>query len=66
MYSSTILDLGTRRVVSLTNLLLYQQGKIPWYPLIRRLSGPQSLSGHYGGEKNSLPFLGIEPWPFSL
>jgi len=29
--------------------LLYPQGKSPWYPLDRRLGGPQSLSGH-GGE----------------
>jgi len=29
--------------------LLYPQGKSLWYPLNRRLGGPQSLSG-YGGE----------------
>jgi len=25
---------------------LYSQGKSPWYPLDRRLGGPQSRSGH--------------------
>jgi len=29
-------------VVSFTPLPLYSQGKSPWYPLDRRLSGPQS------------------------
>jgi hypothetical protein len=31
----------------------YPQGKSPWYPLDRRLGGPQSCSGHGGEEKNS-------------
>jgi hypothetical protein len=31
------------------------------YPLGRRLSGPQSLSGRGGIEKISLSLLGIEP-----
>jgi len=31
------------------------QGKTPWYPLDRRLDGPQSCSGHSGKEKNSQP-----------
>jgi hypothetical protein len=44
-YSSTILDLGTRWI-SFTPQLLY-----PRYLLDRRLSGPQGLSGRYGGEK---------------
>jgi hypothetical protein len=34
-------------------------GKSPWYPLDRRLSGPQSRSGR-GGEENSQPLLGLE------
>jgi len=38
---------------------LYSQGKIPWYPLYRRLGETQSQSGH-GVEKNSQPPLGIE------
>jgi len=29
------------------------QGKSPWYPLDRRLGGPQSRSGRGGLEKNS-------------
>jgi len=42
------------------------QGKERWYPLVRRLGGPQSQFGHGGEEKNSLPLLGIEPWLSSL
>jgi hypothetical protein len=40
-------DLSTtwRLVVSFMPLLLYPQGKSPWYPLDRRLGGPQSQSG---------------------
>jgi hypothetical protein len=37
------------------------QGKSPWYPLDRRLGGPQSRSGRGGEEKNSQPPPGIEP-----
>jgi hypothetical protein len=33
---------------------LYLQGKSPWYPLERRLGGPQSQPG-LGEEKNSQP-----------
>jgi hypothetical protein len=33
--------------------LIHPQGKSPWYPLDRRLSGPQSRSGRGGKEKNS-------------
>jgi hypothetical protein len=40
---------------------LYPRGKDPRYPLYRRLSGPQSRSGHRGYRKNALPLLGIEP-----
>jgi hypothetical protein len=58
-----ILDLSTRWrwVVSFTPLPLYPQGKSPWYPLDRRLSGPESRSGRGGEEKNSQPPPGIEP-----
>jgi hypothetical protein len=42
-------------VVSFTPRLLYPEGKRPWYPLNRRLCGPQSRSGRGGGEKNSQP-----------
>jgi hypothetical protein len=35
--------------------LLYPQGKSARYPLDKRLSGPQSRSGHCGEEKNLLP-----------
>jgi hypothetical protein len=37
------------------------QGKSPWYPLDRRLGGPQSRSGRGGEEKNSQPLPGLEP-----
>jgi hypothetical protein len=40
-------------VVSFTPQSLYPQGKSPWYPLDRRLAGPQSSSGHGGEGKNS-------------
>jgi len=43
-------------VVSFTPLPLYPQGKIPWYPLDRRLGGPQSLSGRGGEEKQLITF----------
>jgi hypothetical protein len=33
----------------------------PWYPLDRRLGGPQSRSGRGGEEKNSHPLPGLEP-----
>jgi hypothetical protein len=36
-------------------------GKSPWYPLDRRLGGPQSRSGFGGEEKNSQPLPGLEP-----
>jgi hypothetical protein len=39
---------------------LYPQGKSPWYPLSKRLGGPQSQSGHGGEEKISQPVLGLE------
>jgi hypothetical protein len=34
---------------------LYPQGYSPWYPLDRRLGGPQSRFGRGGEEKNSQP-----------
>jgi len=40
-------------VVNFTPRLLYSQGKIPWYPMDRRLDAPQSPNGHGGEEKNS-------------
>jgi hypothetical protein len=42
-------------MVSFTPQPLYPQGKSPWYPLDRRLDGPQSHSGRGGLEKNSQP-----------
>jgi hypothetical protein len=33
----------------------------PWYPLDRRLGGPQSRSGHGGEEKNSQHLPGLQP-----
>jgi hypothetical protein len=36
-------------------------GKSPWYPLDRRLGGPQSRSGRGGLEKNTQLPPGIEP-----
>jgi hypothetical protein len=38
---------------------LYPQGKNPWYPLDRRLGGPQSRSGRGGEKKNSQPPPGL-------
>jgi hypothetical protein len=34
--------------------------KSSWYPLDRRLSGPQSRVGRRGEEKNSQPLPGLE------
>jgi hypothetical protein len=50
-----ILDLGSRWrwVVSFTPRPFYPQEKSPWYPLDRRLGGPQMRSGRGGEEKNS-------------
>jgi hypothetical protein len=36
------------------------QGKSPWYPLDRRLGGPQSRSGRGGEEKSSQTLPGLE------
>jgi hypothetical protein len=48
-------------VVSFTPQPLYSQRKSSWYPLDRRLSGPQSRSGRDSKEKNSQPPPVIEP-----
>jgi hypothetical protein len=40
----------------------YSQGKNPWYPLNKRLGGPQSHPGRGGEEKNSQPPPGIKPY----
>jgi hypothetical protein len=37
------------------------QGKLPMYPLDRRLGGPQSQSRHDVKEENSHPLPGFEP-----
>jgi hypothetical protein len=55
-----ILDLGTRWSGQLNAPAALSQGKSPWYPLNRRLGGPQSLSG-CREEKNSQPLVGLEP-----
>jgi hypothetical protein len=58
-----ILDLGARGrlLVSFMRRPLYPQGKSPWYPLDRRLGGPQRRYGRGGEEKNSQPPPEIEP-----
>jgi len=55
-------DLGTRWrwVVSFTPRPL-PQGKSPWYPLDRRLGGPQSRSWRAGEKKNSHPCRDLNP-----
>jgi hypothetical protein len=40
---------------------LYPQGKSPWYPLYRRLGGPQSRFRRCGVEKNSQPLSRLKP-----
>jgi hypothetical protein len=47
-------------VVSFTPQPLCPQGNSPWYPLDRRVVGPQSRSGRCGEEKNSQPLPGLE------
>jgi hypothetical protein len=58
-----ILDFGTTWwwVVSFTPRPLYPQVESPWYPLDRRLVGPQSQAGRGGEEENSQPLPGLEP-----
>jgi hypothetical protein len=48
-------------VVSFTPQQLYAQENSPWFPLDRRLRGPQSRYGRGGEEKNSPLLLGFEP-----
>jgi hypothetical protein len=48
-------------VISFTPQPLYPQGKSPWYPLYRRLDGPQSRSGGCGEEKTFQTPPGLEP-----
>jgi hypothetical protein len=57
-----ILDFSTRWrwLVSFMPEPLHPQGKSPWYPLDRRLGGPQSQSGHSGEEKNSQLLLRLK------
>jgi len=43
--------------VSFTPRPLYPEEKNPWYPLDRRLDGPQDRSGSGCEEKNSQPQL---------
>jgi hypothetical protein len=64
-FSSTILDLGTRKglLVSFTITQLYSHWKETRYPLDRRLGGPQRKSGRCGAGRNLLPVPGIEFWP---
>jgi hypothetical protein len=47
-------------VVSYILQLLYPCGKSPQFALNRKLSGPQTLSGHFGEEKDLLCLLGVE------
>jgi hypothetical protein len=63
-----ILDLGTTLgwVVSVTLPPRFTPGKDPWYPLHRRLGGPQSWSGHRDWSKNPFPLPVIEPRSSSL
>jgi hypothetical protein len=60
--SPLILDPGIRWmwVVSFTPRPLYPHGKSPWYPLDRRLGGPQNQSRRGFEEKNSQIMLGLE------
>jgi hypothetical protein len=44
-------------VVSFTRRPPYPQGKNSWYPLDRRLGGPQSRYGRGGEEKNSYLYM---------
>jgi len=55
------LDTTWRWVVSFTLRPLYPQRYNPWYPLDRKLGGPQSWSGCSGEEKNSHSLPGLKP-----
>jgi hypothetical protein len=56
-YSPTILDLSARWswVSSFTPRPLYTPGMSPWFPLYRRLGGPQSRFRHCGEESVAPP-----------
>ena len=58
-----IFNLGTRWmwVVSFRLRPLYSRVKSPWNPWNRRFTGPQSRSGCFGEEKETLSLPGIEP-----
>jgi hypothetical protein len=62
-YSFTILDFGTRWkcVVSFTPMSLYTPEKSPWYPLTRRLGGPEGRPGRVRIEKNPFRCRGSNP-----
>jgi hypothetical protein len=47
--------------VRLGRLPMVRRTLSPWYPLDKRLGGPQSRSGRGGEKKNSQPPPGIEP-----
>jgi hypothetical protein len=36
--------------------------EVPWYPLHRRVGGPESQSGYFREQINPFPLLGIKPW----
>jgi hypothetical protein len=48
-------------MVSFTPRPLYPQGKSPWYPLNRKLGGPQNRSGHGVQDKNLSPYRESNP-----
>jgi len=50
-----------RNTLPESGTFLLGQGKNPCYPLNRRLSGLQSLSGYFGEENILLSLLGTEP-----
>jgi len=41
----------------------FTPGEGGWYPLNRRMGGPQNQSGHFGQEKNLLPLQKFNPRP---
>jgi hypothetical protein len=55
------LDTRWRWVVSFTPWPLYPQWKSPWYPVDRRLDGPQNRPGRGGEDKNYQLRPGLEP-----
>jgi hypothetical protein len=63
IYIHAFFDIGTRWrwVVSLMFRPLYPQGKSCWYPVDRRLGGPQGRSEGGGEKKNYQPLPGLEP-----